>query len=121
MRTSSTRSSRRPTTPAPARSSGEVLSGGAWREAPPRRTLLVDLHHLVGQAARVRLAEAGVDRVEPVAELVDRRRDAEAWIGDALTDHARCETRGEPHDGDRVVLVLHDVERLPVEQDAVAV
>src|SRR4029450_4405364 len=63
-----------------------------------------------------------IDRVQPIAELVDRRRDVEAGIlRDVCQDRAGGEAALELDHGNPVLEVLDDVERPTVQQDAVPV
>ena len=94
----------------------------AERRGRPRRSF-AHLGKRVTQYSVVAVGEveAGVDRVQPRAVLVDRGRHIEQRVTDSAHDTARAEAAPERDLGDDVQLVLHDVEREAVEQDAVAV
>ncbi len=100
---------------------GLTLSMPDVRPALARSLSASHLDDVVAGRRRRRRPEAGVHRVETIAEIVDRRRDVEVRIGQVAGDPARVEPGRQRDPRDLVVAVLDDVEDLAGEQDPVTV
>ena len=99
-------------------SRGQARTGDP--RAPAETGLLLDLPDPEPVGGGVTPKRA-LDGVQPAALLGDRRRHGEVRARDAPEDATARQLGRERDLGDDVEPVLHDVERLAVEQDAVAV